>query len=114
MGELRFYGSSDDIVSIDGWCQDEIGYHDEPVRIEVGSPVTGGIAVTLEYGKGARSGATWSVAFAPLDEDVPCPWPVRFDPVGNGRGYSFGLIVECPEGTPLRAWRGEEEQSLTR
>lgn len=109
---LGFCGNSDDIVSIDGWYRDEIGYYDRTVRIEIGPPTTSGIAVMLDYGKGARSGATWSVAFAPLDEDVACSWPVRFDSIGNGKGYSFGLIVECPEGTPLRAWRGDEEYVL--
>ena len=43
---------------------------------------------------------------------TPCPWDVEFDPEGNGNGYSFGLIVHCPKGTPLRVWVGEKEHAL--
>ena len=109
---LRIYGHSDDNVEIEGWLREEIGCYDEPVRIEIGSPMSGGIAVVAEYAAGHRGGATWSIAFAPLDEEVPCPWDVEFDPEGNGKGYSFGLIVHCPKGTPIRAWVGEKEHRL--
>lgn len=112
---LRIYGYGDNAVIIEGWMERQIdvtyapGTHvrTEPIRIEIGDDVKGGIAVTLQYYAATRSGAVWSVAFEPLGDDgLPCPWPVSFDPCKD-REETFGLVVYCRAGTPVRAWRGE-------
>jgi hypothetical protein len=104
---LSFYGSSDDLVEVDDSCG-KLGeeYSAGHTHKEDGAPAgTGGrflvtgpdggrLVVIVSY---ARHKATWDVAVAPVDEDVPLPaWPARFKLAE--RGYSVRLELELPDG----------------
>lgn len=98
---IRIYGASDDLVEIEGDIREELGSYDRETVILIGRE-DAGVVVRVEYGHGNRAGV-WGVAFEPVDEDVPIPWPVCVEM--GGRGYSAVAVVDCPPGTLLRKQR---------
>jgi len=98
---LRIYGASDDLVEIEGIVSDELGAYERARTITVGD-TSGGVVVRVEYAVANRAGV-WSVAFEPIDEDVPIPWPisVKLNAIRDGRGYSTEASIDCPAGTPV-------------
>lgn len=111
---IRIYGSSDDIVTVEGvdfndgpagvvaaGASDEVGAYDLAIRIAVGDSA-GGVAITMTYAFYDRAGV-WGALIEPWDEDVPIPW--RVEVTNGGRGYSAEVVVAAPEGTPVRIER---------
>lgn len=108
---LTIYGSSDDLVEIEGHVSDEVNVYD-PVDIIVGWPEAAqareaaGVAVRFEYGPSWHSGlGVWAATVVQLAEDVLVPWPVRIEQVTRhndaGRGYSVRVVIECPDDVPV-------------
>ena len=104
---IILYGASDDLVEIEGDVQEEIGCYEKAVLVTIGRPEVDlgqnayGVQVRMSYGDEA---GVWAARIAPIDEDVPIPWPVRV----SAWGYSAHVVVECPPGTPV-TWRVERD-----
>jgi hypothetical protein len=103
---LRIYGASDDLVELDGIVYDELGAYNSHRVITVGDD-KGGLRVIAEYApKHIKTGAgVWRLSVEPIEEDVPCPWPVRVEV----KGYSTHIVIDCPEGTPV-TWEKDEDE----
>ncbi len=90
----KIYGASDDLIEIEGKHGDEIDTYKGPRWITFGNEVIGGIRVfaghTGEWG--------WLLSVQPLDDDIPCPWPVSVVVADNG--YSMAICIDCPDDTP--------------
>ena len=99
---LKIYGHSDDLVEIDGDVRDEVDCYDKGVNLVVGraEAIEGknaeGLRVGMRYGKGG----CWEARISPIDEDVPCPWPVSV----TVERYTAVVTIDCPPGTPI-AWK---------
>jgi hypothetical protein len=90
---IRIYGSSDDLVEIEGGGHDdEIGAYDKPRCIEITNAEGHGVRVVAEYAPG--SVGVWRMAVEQIDEDVPIPWPIR---VVTEHGYSVAVVIDCPD-----------------
>lgn len=94
---LKISGHSDDIVSLSGLVDDEIGAYDKPVAIRIGD-ARGGVIVTMHYAPDKASAAVWRASVEQIDEDVPVPWAIH---IKQDHAYSVAVIVECPAGTPI-------------
>jgi hypothetical protein len=94
---IRIYGHSDDCVEIRGDVIDELSAFDRTRIITIGGE---GAGVELH----AKYAGTWEFTVKLIEEDVPCPWPIRIEPK---HGYSQQVVIDCPPGTPLDF--GEEE-----
>lgn len=115
-----FFGHGDDLVCLEGWLEDELPAYNAELRITLGEPEARpgvdahGVILLAIYASArldvSRS-AVWTLAIAPMDEGVTCPWPITAlvppNPGGpSNRGssstYSPRVTVHCPEGTPIR------------
>jgi len=107
---LRFYGASDDLCEIDGDIREELDNcaNGKPFVFRVGD-INNGVIVIVHYAAEKESAGVWRVAAEQVDEDKPCPWPIRIE---TKHGYSLALVVDCPPGTALyhRAKDGEWKQ----
>lgn len=106
MPKVLFYGSSDDLVEIEG---DVPGCDEYPLGsgdmslFEVILPalrtqraVDERMLVMATYG----FGGVWMFAWGLVDEDVPLPdWPTRYFYEG---GYTMRLEIEVPDGAEVR------------
>ena len=98
---LMIYGSSDDLVEIEGHLREELNADD--VLITIGWPNgvpaedrdPAGIRIRMTYSK--EVSGCWEATLGMIDEDVPCPWAVS----AKLEGYTVRVSVECPEGTPV-------------
>ncbi len=96
---LEIYGSSDDLVELEGMVTDEIGCYDRWAVITVGNS-EGGLIVRGIYGIPRQTKeAVWSFAIEPISEDVPIPWPISIELDKNG--YSPRIKIDCPPLTPV-------------
>jgi hypothetical protein len=96
MSTITFYGSSDDLVEVDG-CEgaDEFNVYDTIWRAELKAPDDSGLQVFASYD------GSWGFGVSQLDENAPIPsWPLSFGTHANG--YSVLLNIEAPDGTVLR------------
>lgn len=100
---IRIYGHSDDCIEIEGDVDEELGAYSRPRCITVGGE-DGGVEVWVEYAPERTKGAVWHFTIGLIDEDVPCPWPIRIEPK---HGYSQQAVIDCPAGTPVDF--GEED-----
>lgn len=118
---IRIYGGSDDLCEIEGIdlesydtdsdepasrkgvakadARDEIGCIDKDVHFVIGNAEAtsgenaSGIRVWLHY----TDLGVWSVQLLPIEEDVPCPFPVRV----VVDGYTAIAEIDAPPGTPV-------------
>ncbi len=98
---IKLSGYSDDNVEIEGDYEDEIlAYDRESTDFVIGTP-EGGVRVGMAY----SDLGVWMATLSPLKEGVPIPWPVRIE----AGGYTIVAIVDCPPGTPVQAWQGQDE-----
>ena len=105
---LHFWGASDDLVECEGDVCGEIGCYEDFVIARIGGS-DGGCDVVMFYDSpNLHGGAAWTAGIRQIDEDIPVPWPVRVETVDRygkpGLGYSMGMTVACPPGTPV-VWR---------
>ena len=96
---IRIYGASDDLVEVEGdHLEDEFSggstvtikhvRNEKCGSCDVESDhVLGGLHVRMTYAD-LGEGGVWTASVAPIDEDVPIPWPVRI--LANG----YTAIVE--------------------
>jgi hypothetical protein len=96
---IRIYGTSDDIVEIDGDVSEELSAYTTPRVITVGD-ANGGLCVVVEYAPAhVNTGGNWRIAVELIGEDVPIPWPVSMEV--RECPYSPTLVIDCPPGTPV-------------
>jgi len=127
---LKIYGSSDDLVELEGVCNmmrtcpkcgrdidepsecivgdgtDEIDTGSRPCAIIVGDVENGGVVVKMRYEESVTSGC-WSAEIAQLGENVPIPWPVQVITMLSSRAdggvpYSVKVTIDAPHKTPVR------------
>ncbi|MBO2461713.1 hypothetical protein [Actinomadura violacea] len=103
--KVTFYGSSDDLVEVDG-CPgvDEFGSYGEVWHgdlIAPGGPLAPGGAMRVHV----FFDGCWHVSVGQVDETIPLPdWPIRFE---QQKGYdgtpspSVLLTVDAPDGVRL-------------
>lgn len=101
---LTIYGSSDDLVELEGEVREEINADHAEIRI--GTDLCG-LVVTADYAPRKAGGAVWRLAVEQVDEDVPLPWPVRVEP---RHAYSPQVVIDCPPGTTV-TWTPMESDS---
>lgn len=108
---MRIYGASDDLLEIEcdnGDDQDqEIGCYDKTVWVRIGEE-SEGLLVLAEYAPGET--ACWRLAVEPIDDGVPCPWPMRMEI----KNYTPVLIIDCPKGTPFVFGTGVADMDAAR
>jgi len=93
MRKITFYGSSDDLIEIEGAPGADEYYADTDREEPEGRFIVGGkILVMALYDKNG----CWSFSLGQLHEDVPFPdWPISFRQHENG--YSVELTIEAPD-----------------
>lgn len=94
---IRIYGHSDDVVVVKGDVVEELGAFGRRRCITIGGEGEG-VEVRAEYAPKNSKGATWQFSINLLDEDVPCPWPIRIE---TEHVYSQAVVIDCPPGTPV-------------
>lgn len=99
MTTLNFYGASDDL-----FYAGPVGKEDEfyaPYSVMVAGD-GGQMVVIADY----TDKGVWSIAIAPVDEDIPLPdWPMRVQ-LHEG-GYSTQLFIDAPGKVAIRQLAGE-------
>jgi len=99
---IKIYGSSDDLLEIDGVFQgeNEFGCYNKPITIEVVDPALGtAVAVTATYGFHKCSAAVWGITVEPIGEDLAMP-EMKIELAENG--YSPMLVINCSEKTIVK------------
>ena len=94
MQYVTMYGSSDDLVEVEGIIGGD-EFNGEEVRLSVG----GVLAVDFEYA--LIPGSCWGVTITQIDEDLPIPddWKVTISQ--NSNGYSVQVNMEIPDGISI-------------
>lgn len=104
---LKIYGSSDDLVCVEGLYDDEFREGDVLVvgdrEAALGCNAQG-MLVRLSYAPDWVGTAIWTAELAPMDDGAPIPW--RVEMTQSERGYSAQVLVHCPTGTPVSVQRG--------
>jgi len=102
---IEISGHSDDIIVMQGYYDDEFEDGDI-IDIGIAEAAQGqdaqGVRVVMVYAP-TWARAVWVAQIAPLGEDVNMPWPITVTQAENG--YSARVVVECPDGTPVRVTR---------
>lgn len=93
---LKISGYSDDVVSLDGIVNDEVGAYERAVQFTLAGD-GGGLFVRMQYAPKFHPGGVWVATVAPLDEDIPIPWPVSI--TLSEQRYSPVVEIGCPKGT---------------
>lgn len=118
---IRIYGASDDLCEVEGILfdgdaagsgsgkalranSDEIGCYEQMVCFVIGNAEATagknaeGCRVWFRYAppKPCKEGV-WAVTVMPLDENVPCPWPLRI----SFKDYTAVAEIDAPDGTPV-------------
>lgn len=98
---ISVYGSSDDIVCIEGDVDDEVS----PGRLITIGDHNRGVRIRFTYAPSKKSGAVWRGSVEQIDEGVPMfhVSVSEADPHGypDPRSYSVKLTIDCPPGTPV-------------
>lgn len=104
---LTIYGSSDDLVCIEGVYDDEFQEGDV-IAVGQREPAQGsntqGLLVRLSYAPNWVGTAVWVAELSPMDEGSPIPW--RVEMTQSARGYSAQVLVHCDAETPVTVHRG--------
>jgi len=102
MATLTVFGSSDDLIEVDGVeGADEFNDTSGHWRgiIEAPDGATAIVYVDL------RRNGTWTVALGQYEEDYPLPnWPVSITVDEDLCAYSTKATIEVPEGTTIRKY----------
>lgn len=89
---LQIYGSSDDLVEVEGDVTDEYYVYDRAAWLRIDDPATGmSVIITGEYGKHS---AVWTFSVEPVGDGVPMI-PVKF--TAHENGYSPLLTIACSD-----------------
>lgn len=103
---LRMYGSSDDLVCVEGVYEDEFQAGDVIV-VGQSEPAQGsdsqGLLVRFAYAPRWVKTAVWVAELSPMDEGSPIPW--RIEMTQSENGYSAQVQVHCPAETPVTVRR---------
>lgn len=102
---ITIYGASDDLVELTGCdAAEEFSAIGGDIVLVVGREEASlgenasGITVRMHYGTHA-AGGVWEACVSPIDEDAPCPWPVRI----KISGYTASVEIDAPRSTPVKA-----------
>lgn len=92
MTGLTFYGSSDDLIEIEGAVREEFCVYGDAEVIVFGP--SGSLRVLASYGGGGDG--TWAFGVGQIEEGHPIPWPVRIE-TSERNAYSVALVIDCPD-----------------
>jgi len=104
MKAIKFYGSSDDLIEVEGEIDgcDEYGQFGEKLKDYFTVQSESGAAKIYPIYDGC-----WSFAIGQTDESIPLPeWDIR---VGNEHDYSTYLMLDVPDDAKI-TWSGNTEE----
>lgn len=87
MKQVKIYGSSDDLIEIEGDLKGADEYNQENGVFDCAG---------LRIGVGYTPWGTWGIAVAPIDEDIT-PKAENIRLTVHERGYSMQLDMEVPD-----------------
>lgn len=106
--DLRIYGSSDDLVSIEtiGSIEIDDELNTDSGLIQIGDMATGGVVIHMQY----IENGTWAASIGRIAEDIGWPFSISVEPGGrygkiSDEGYSSLVsITDIPYSLPVK-WR---------
>ena len=95
---LKIYGSSDDLIEVEGHIREEYYVSDPvPTVLQIANTDGDALIVTFVYG---RYDNTWSAEVSQVTEDAPIPWPVTI--TAEPDSYTVAVNIDCPDDTTIQ------------
>lgn len=107
MPDLTIYGSSDDLVEVEGVLEQEHNAEDVTLLVSAGGDrraVVRAVFDPQDVGTGEQCGGCWAITVAPFDEDVP-----GFAGRIEITGYTARLTLDVPDDVSVERIGGGEE-----